>query len=170
MHEFDAISGGWDAVCSESGSHGVLRLSAFRRLERLPGAARPPAHLVTYRCHDGCGGHHTVLMSGEELDWRPISTGLPPHYDLMTGRMDQELDGGLGLWWRSMRAGHWPVTLRCERHATPVPAWPSCLRALEPDDEHRVSWLLVHYTCPLCERDGTQVMRPEALELVPRAA
>ncbi len=170
MHEFDAIAGGWDAVCSASGDHGVLRLSAFRRVERLPGAGAPPAHLVTYRCADGCGGHHTLLMSGEELDWSPIATALPAHFDLMTGRMAVEPDAGVERWWRSMRDGHWPVTLRCEHHDAPVPAWPSCLRALEPDDERDVRWLLVHWRCPLCERDGSQVMRPAALELVPRAA
>lgn len=168
MHQFDAIAGGWDAVCRESGSHGVVRLSAFRRVERLPGAGAPPAHVVTYRCGDGCGGQHQLLMSSEELDWLPVATGFAPHYDLMTGRMAHDPDAGIDLWWRAMRRGRWPVTVACEHHPAPVPAWPSCLRALEPDAEPEGRWFLVHFTCPACGRPGSQVMRPRALELVPR--
>jgi hypothetical protein len=166
MHAFRALAGGWDAVCDASGARQVLRLSAFRRIERLPGPTAPPAHVVTYRC--GCGGTHDVLMSGDELDWAPIVATFGEHHDLMTGRMATDPDGGLGLWWRSMQRGHWPVTLRCAHHSSPVPAWPSCLRALEPDSEPVAHHLLVHYTCPLCDRQGMQVMGTAALELVPR--
>lgn len=49
-----------------------------------------------------------------------------------------------------------------------MPARPNCLRALEPDDERDVSHRFVHYECPLGGRRGMQVMRPEALQLVPR--
>ncbi|WP_210494902.1 hypothetical protein [Patulibacter sp. SYSU D01012] len=168
MHTFDALAGGWDATCGASGDPQVLRLSAFRRVRRLPGPAAPPAHLVTYRC--ACGDEHGALMSSAELDWLPVAATFGAHYDLMTGRMGRDPDAGPGLWARSMQRGHWPVTLRCEHHAGPVPAWPSCLRALEPDEEGAARWYLVHYVCPLCERRGSEVMRREALELVPRAA
>lgn len=166
MHSFDALTGGWDAICGSSGARETLRLSAFRTVRRLPGPTAPPAHVVRYRC--GCGDDHDLLMSSVELDWAPIQSAFGEHYDLMTGRMAQDPDAGVDLWWRSMKRGHWPVTLNCAHHPTPVPAWPSCLRALEPDDERDVSHLLVHYECPLCERRGMQLMRPEALELVPR--
>jgi hypothetical protein len=166
MHAFDALAGGWSAVCGSSGDPELVRLSAFRRVERLPGPTAPPAHVVTYRC--GCGDDHDVLMSSVELDWAPIASTFGEHFDLMTGRTAVDPDQGVDLWWRSMKAGHWPVTLRCEHHPTPVPGWPSCLRALEPDGERVVRHLLVHYVCPLCERRGMQLMPATALELVPR--
>lgn len=166
MHDFDVMVGGWDATCQASGARDVMSLSAFRRVDRLAGPGSPPAYVIRYRC--GCGDEHQVLMSGTELDWWPVTTPFPPHYDLMTGRTDWASEGGPGLWWRSMCRGNWPLTFGCHHHPHPVPGWPSCLRALEPDREPLARSLLVHYTCPLCERPGSQVMEAGRLSLVPR--
>lgn len=167
MRSFDVLSGGWTARCPAGGQRGLVTLQAFRRVERLAGANAPPAFVVTYACGDGCGDEHQMLMSSPELDLQPVCEPLPPHFDLMTGRMDVAAEGGAALWARSVQRGRWPLTLACPHHrGGAVPGWPSCLRALEPDGEP-ARWLMVHFRCPLCERRGAQQMRADRLALRP---
>ena len=63
-----------------------MTLSAFRRLERLPGAAHPAVYGVLFEC--GCGDEHTGLVAHDELDWAPLGAAVGDFLNLMTSRLD----------------------------------------------------------------------------------
>jgi len=47
-----------------------IPLSAFRTLERLPGAAHPAVYRIRFAC--GCGREHPGLIAHDDLDWAPL--------------------------------------------------------------------------------------------------
>ena len=53
-----------------------VRLSSFRVLERLPGAAHPAVYAIRFAC--GCGDEHDALVPHDELDWAPLGLGARP--------------------------------------------------------------------------------------------
>ena len=48
-----------------------MPLSAFLRIEQLPGAAHPTVYQVRFDC--GCGSEHDGLLTHEDLDRKGIS-------------------------------------------------------------------------------------------------
>ena len=66
---YDALTGRFTFPCPARGEARVT-LSAFRQLERLPGAAHPAVFQVLFAC--GCGEEHEGLVTHDELDWAPL--------------------------------------------------------------------------------------------------
>ncbi len=66
---YDGLTGHYTFSCPVVG-HVQVRLSAFRSLERLPGASHPAVYQVVFAC--SCGGEHEGLVTHEDLDWAPL--------------------------------------------------------------------------------------------------
>jgi hypothetical protein len=142
--EMDALTGTYALSCPRRGSSSV-RLSAFRRLERLPGAAHPAVYRVQFAC--GCGGEHDALVSHDQLDWAPL--GLSPgrtFVNLMTShRQDVAAELAL-LTLTRLEAGEWPWSFFCYLEERPRPVTPSAFRLIAPADQA----LGVAVRCPGC--------------------
>src|SRR5919199_4316360 len=97
-----------------AGDRRAVALSAFRRVERLPGARHPAVYRVAYRCD--CGGEHVCLLAHGDLDYGPIAPPLaaesaradaPAFRNLMTGRMESVLDELVELVRLEVQRGNW---------------------------------------------------------------
>jgi HAMP domain-containing protein len=69
---YDALTGCYTFACPRQGEARV-RLSAFRQLERLPGAAHPAVYRVYFHC--SCGDDHELLENSSYIE----SGGGPMH-------------------------------------------------------------------------------------------
>ncbi|MBA3366090.1 MAG: hypothetical protein H0U03_09950, partial [Actinobacteria bacterium] len=81
---YDILRQRYTFACPERDRVGVA-LSAFRRIERLPGAAHPAVFSVRFACT--CGAEHDGLVADDELDWAPLGLGEGTFFDLMTTRL-----------------------------------------------------------------------------------
>jgi hypothetical protein len=119
---YDALTGRWAFSCPATGETHV-RLSAFRRIERLPGAAHPAVFRVRFAC--GCGEEHDGLVGHHDLDWAPLGLGAGAFLNLMTSRVEP-LAAELGeLAAVRIGAGEWPWSFFCVPEQRPRPAVPS---------------------------------------------
>src|SRR5919199_5600181 len=102
---YDGLTTRYTFACPVHGEARV-RLSAFRRLERLPGAAHPAVYRVRFAC--SCGQEHLGLLSHDQLDWAPLGFHEIPFINLMTSRREV-VAGELGdLAVRRIQSGQWP--------------------------------------------------------------
>ena len=82
MTMYDALTARYTFACPRRGG-GAVPLSAFRLLERLPGAAHPAVYRVRFDC--ACGDEHPGLVSHDDLDWAPLGAdagGVPQPDDV----------------------------------------------------------------------------------------
>src|SRR3954447_11129447 len=108
---YDALTTRYTFACPTHGQTNV-RLSAFRRLSRLPGSAHPAIFSVDFAC--GCGGEHLGLVAHDELDWAPRGVGeRTPFLNLMTSRFDDAGDELGELAARRIKDGTWPWSFFC---------------------------------------------------------
>ena len=100
---YDALTGRFTFACPSQGDARV-RLSSFRRVERLPGAAHPAVFRVRFECV--CGGDHDGLVAHDELD----------------------------LAARLIEGGSWPWSFFCYLEERPRPVFPSSFFLLAPGE------------------------------------
>jgi hypothetical protein len=142
---YDVLRTEFRFACPTRGE-AAARLSAFRRLERLPGASHPAVFEVRFEC--SCGEEHLALMSDTELDWAPLGLGEGVFHNLMTARLDA-LASELGdVAARRIEAGEWPWSFFCYPEARPRPVFPSSFTLLAPGAARDSIGLLVR--CPSC--------------------
>ncbi len=140
---YDALTGRFTLACPAHGET-CVRLSAFRRLERLPGAQHPAVYRVDFAC--GCGAEHPALVSDHDLDWAPLGLDERCYVNLMTTRMD-DAGAELGdLAARRIGAGEWPWSFYCYPEERPRPVSPSSFVVLSPG-EGRMGLAV---RCPVC--------------------
>ncbi|MGE5690632.1 MAG: hypothetical protein ACM33B_08745 [Pseudomonadota bacterium] len=143
---FDALKGTYTFSCPFRGESSV-RLSAFRVLERLAGAAHPAVYRITFACP--CGGEHPALVSHDELDWAPLGVGGDLVFlNLMTSRVERlglELGDHAA---RRIEAGEWPWSFFCWPEERPRPVYPSSFLVLAPGDRS----LGLAVRCPACQK------------------
>jgi hypothetical protein len=140
---YDALTGRYTFSCPHT-EHARVTLSAFRLLQRLPGAAHPAVYRVRFDCW--CGEEHTGLLAHDELDWAPLGGAAGMFLDLMTSRL---ADAGAELADAAsakLRAGEWPWSFYCYPEARPRPVFPSSFVAVAPGDR----WLGLAVRCPVC--------------------
>lgn len=140
---YDALTGRYTFSCPHREQAHVL-LSAFRRLERLPGAAHPAVYGVRFDC--GCGEEHQGLVSHQELDWAPLGADAGRFLNLMTSRLDDvgaEITAAAAT---RLRAGEWPWSFYCYPEGRARPVFPSSFVAVAPGN--RSFGLAVR--CPAC--------------------
>jgi hypothetical protein len=125
-----------------------VRLSAFRRVERLPGAAHPAVYRVVYDC--GCGEPHQGLVTHADLDYGPLAPVEVEFRNLLTGRTEPVGDELAEIARSEVQRGNWPWRLYCSREARLKPVWPSSLTMVAPAGQRREEFIGVAVTCPSC--------------------
>jgi len=145
----DALTSTYRFSCPSRGE-AIVRLSAFRRIERLPGAAHPVVFSVLFAC--SCGEEHLGLVTETELDWEPL--GLEPgrtFVNLMTSHRD-DLSGDLrAIALTRIGAGEWPWSFFCYLEERPRPVTPSAFLQLAPGDHRCHGNLGLAVRCPVCD-------------------
>jgi hypothetical protein len=140
---YDVLTGTFTFACPTQGDARVS-LSAFRQLERLPGAAHPAVFRVRFQCR--CGDEHDGLVTHDDLDWAPLGAGEGTFLNLMTSRLEALGEELVGLAARRIEAGEWPWSFFCYLEDRPRPIFPSSFSALAPGGHA----LGVAVRCPGC--------------------
>ncbi len=158
---YDVLTTSYTFACPIRGEARV-RLSAFRELERLPGAAHPAVFRVRFACV--CGDEHVGLVSHDDLDWAPLGLGEETSFlNLMTARLEPlELEFG-DLAARRIEAGEWPWSFFCYPEERPRPIFPSWFRLLAPGAASGSVGIAVR--CPSCLRFSINLVSPEHVDL-----
>src|SRR5438128_11469907 len=157
---YDALTGRFRFPCPARGETRVT-LSAFRQLERLPGAAHPAVFQVLFAC--ACGEEHEGLVTHGDLDWAPLGLQGGVFYNLMTARLDL-VDSELSdLAARRIQAGEWPWSFFCFPEEQPRPVFPSSFFLLAPGG--RSGSIGIGVRCPVCERVSVNLVSPEHVDL-----
>jgi hypothetical protein len=156
---FDALKGTYTFACPSRGETSV-RLSAFRVLERLPGAAHPAVYRVTFACP--CGGEHAGLVAHDDLDWAPLGVGDDARFlNLMTSRVETAGAELAELAARRLQAGEWPWSFFCYPEERPRPVYPSAFFLLAPGGRS----LGLAVRCPACAKISVNLVTPEHVDL-----
>jgi hypothetical protein len=142
---YDALTSRYAFACPARGETHVL-LSAFRRIEQLPGAAHPCVFRVRFAC--GCGEEHDGLVSHDELDWAPLGLAAGEFLNLMTSRLEPVAAELGDLAASRIGAGEWPWSFFCYPEERPRPVFPSSF-ALLAAGEGSVG---LGVRCPVCRR------------------
>jgi len=140
---YDALTGRYTFSCPHR-EEARVTLSAFRRLERLPGAAHPAVYGVRFDC--GCGDEHPGLVSHDELDWAPLGAGAGRFLNLMTSTFDEVSAELAETAAARVRAGEWPWSFHCYAEDKPRPVFPSSFVAVAPGERS----LGLAVRCPAC--------------------
>jgi hypothetical protein len=148
---YDGLTGLYTFACPVRGEVG-LPLSAFRALERLPGAAHPAVFKVTFSC--ACGDEHEGLVAHDDLDWAPLAGTDAAFLNLMTSKLEAVADELLDLAAGRIRAGEWPWSFFCYPEERPRPVFPSSFRALAAGEER----LGLAVECPGCSRTSVNLV------------
>jgi hypothetical protein len=144
---YDVLRARYTFACP-SREHASVPLSAFREVERLPGAAHPAVYRVRFAC--ACGGEHDGLVAHDDLDWAPLGVGEQRTFvNLMTARTQLLSDELADVAARQIAAGAWPWVLFCYPEGRPRPAFPSLFTLIAEADRGRVG---VALRCSSCGR------------------
>ena len=155
---YDALTSRYTFACPVRGETRVT-LSAFRELERLPGAAHPAVYRVRFAC--GCGADHVGLVADDELDWAPLGLQDGVYLNLMTGRLDDVAGELADLALRRIQAGEWPWSFFCYPEERPRPVFPSSFLVLAPGDGS----VGVAVRCPACARTSVNLVSTSHVDL-----
>jgi hypothetical protein len=138
-----------------------VALSAFRRIEQLPGASHPAVFEVDFDC--GCGDQHPGLVSHDDLDWAPLGLQDGVFLNLMTAKLDP-LEAELAdLAARRIQAGEWPWTFFCYPEERPRPVFPSSFFLLAPAQDSGTVGIAVR--CPVCGSVSVNLVSAQHVDL-----
>jgi hypothetical protein len=157
---YDALTTRYAFSCPERGEARVA-LSAFRRIEQLPGATHPAVFGVDFDC--GCGNLHPGLVSHDELDWAPLGLGEGVFLNLMTARLDPVEDELADLAARRIGAGQWPWSFFCYPEERPRPIFPSSFFLLSPAEDRGAVGIAVR--CPVCGSVSVNLVSVEHVDV-----
>jgi len=155
---YDALTTRYSFACPARGETRVS-LSAFRILDRLPGAGHPAVFHVVFDCP--CGEEHPGLVSDYELDWAPLGGAEERFLNLMTARFEVVTAELTDLAVRRILAGEWPWSFYCYPEDRPRPVFPSSFFLLAPGDGS----LGIAVRCPSCERVSVNLVSHEHVDL-----
>jgi hypothetical protein len=158
---YDALTTRYTFACPARGEARVA-LSAFRRLEQLPGPSQPAVFEIQFGC--SCGGLHPGLVSHDELDWAPLGlAGESTFLNLMTATLDR-VDAELAdLAARRIQAGEWPWSFFCYAEERPRPVFPSSFVLLAPAGRGEEVGLAVR--CPVCSSVSINLVSAQHLDV-----
>ena len=158
---YDALTTRYTFACPARGETSV-RLSAFREVERLPGAVHPAVFRVRFAC--GCGEDHLGLVSHHDLDWAPLGLDDGATFlNLMTARLEPLDSEFVDLAIRRIQAGEWPWSFFCYPEERPRPVFPSFFRLLAPSAPDGTIGLAI--LCPACFRISINLVTHEHVDL-----
>jgi hypothetical protein len=155
---YDALTTRYSFACPSHGETRV-RLSAFRILDRLPGAEHPAVFHVLFDCP--CGDEHPGLVSDAELDWAPLGLSQERFLNLMTARFEETAAELSELAVRRIQAGDWPWSFYCYPEDRTRPVFPSSFFLLAPGDDS----IGVAVRCPVCDRISVNLVSQEHVDL-----
>ena len=155
---YDALTSRYTFACPANGETRVC-LSAFRELERLPGAAHPAVFRVRFACR--CGEEHLGLIAHDELDWAPLGLQEGVYLNLMTARIEALADELSDLAARRIQAGDWPWSFFCYPEELPRPVFPSSFLVLAPGGGS----LGLAVRCPSCARTSVNLVSHSHVDL-----
>jgi hypothetical protein len=158
---YDVLRARYTFACPAR-EHASVPLSAFREVERLPGAAHPAVFRVRFAC--ACGDEHDGLLAHDDLDWAPLGVGEEREFvNLMTSRAQLVSDELTDLAARLIAAGGWPWVLFCYPEGKPRPAFPSLFRLMAPKAEQaRVG---VALRCSSCGRLSVNLVSADHVDV-----
>jgi hypothetical protein len=148
---YDPIRGTYTFACPSRGETRVA-LSAFRELERIPGAAHPAVYRILFECP--CGEEHPGLVSHDDLDWAPLGLAGGVFYNFMTSHVDHVAEELGDLAARRIQSGDWPWSFFCYPEERPQPVYPSAFLLLAPGDGS----LGLAVSCPSCGRTSVNLV------------
>ena len=154
---YDALTTRYTFPCPKQGETRVT-LSAFRVLDRLPGAEHPAVFQVLFDCP--CGEEHPGLISDADLDWAPLGLREEQFFNVMTSRLETAAELG-DLAARRILAGDWPWSFYCYPEDRPRPVFPSSFFLLAPGDGS----LGLAVRCPACNRVSVNLVSHEHVDL-----
>jgi len=155
---YDPLTSRYTFACPERGEARVA-LSAFRRLERLEGAAHPAVYQVRFACT--CGGEHDGLVRHDELDWAPLGLEGGVFLNLMTSKVEPLADELGDLAAVRIGAGEWPWSFFCYPEERPRPVFPSAFFLLAPGNGR----LGLAVRCPACRRTSVNLVSHEHVDV-----
>ncbi|HET9116242.1 MAG TPA: hypothetical protein VFN33_09135 [Gaiellaceae bacterium] len=142
---YDPLTSRYAFACPTKGETHVL-LSAFRSIERLPGATHPAVFRVRFDC--SCGEEHDGLVTHDDLDWAPLGLDAGEFLNLMTARLEPA-GGELGeVAAARIRSGEWPWSFFCYPEDRPRPVFPSSFTLLTAAE----GTVGLAVRCPSCRR------------------
>jgi hypothetical protein len=157
---YDALTGRYTLACPKLGKTRVA-LSAFRRVDRLPGPAHPAVFGISFDC--SCGEEHPALVSHHELDWVPLGLHHDRFLNLMTARLEP-LEAELAeLAASRIQAGEWPWSFFCYPEERPRPIFPSSFFLLARAEGHGAMGIAVR--CPVCSSLSVNLVSEQHVDL-----
>jgi hypothetical protein len=154
---YDALTTRYAFPCPKRGETRVT-LSAFRVLDRLPGAEHPAVFQVLFDCP--CGEEHPGLVSDADLDWAPLGLAEERFFNVMTARLENAAELS-DLAARRIIAGDWPWSFYCYPEDRPRPVFPSSFFLMAPGDGS----LGLAVRCPGCNRVSVNLVSHEHVDL-----
>jgi hypothetical protein len=156
---YDALTSTYAFSCPHGRTSGI-RLSAFRVLERLPGAAHPAVYRVLYAC--GCGGEHAGLVAHDDLDWAPLGGGQEGTFrNLLTAHDDPLASELVAVAAERIGRGEWPWSFFCYVEGRARPVTPSAFAVIAPGG--RALGLAVR--CPACASVSVNIVSCEHVDI-----
>jgi hypothetical protein len=161
---YDVLRASYRFTCPRrpEGEQTSVPLSAFRRLERLPGAVHPALYRVEYGCR--CGDQHAGLLSHGDLDYGPLGEVETEFRNLLTGRSERVGSEMAELARQQVQRGNWPWCLYCSREARLTPVYPSCLLLVLPH-EQAGDLVGVAMQCPGCGHTSVNLVTAPHLDV-----
>jgi hypothetical protein len=158
---YDVLRARYTFACPAR-EHASVPLSAFRAVERLPGAAHPAVFRVRFACP--CGDEHDGLLAHDDLDWAPLGVGEEREFvNLMTSRAQVVGDALTDLAARLIAAGAWPWMLFCYPEGKPRPTFPSLFKLMAPKaNQGRVG---VAVRCSSCGRLSVNLVSADHVDV-----
>jgi hypothetical protein len=148
---YDGLTGLYTFACPVRGKV-RLPLSAFRVIDRLPGAAHPAVYKIIFFCE--CGDEHEGLVAHDDLDWAPLAGGDVSFVNMMTSKLESVAGDLLELAATQIRAGEWPWSFFCYPEERARPVFPSSFRALGAGEDR----IGLAVECPSCSRTSVNLV------------
>jgi hypothetical protein len=148
---YDRMTGRYTFACPVTGEVS-LPLSAFRVIDRLPGAAHPAVYKITFSCE--CGDEHEGLVAHDDLDWAPLAGGDVSFVNMMTSKLESAAADLLELAATQIRVGEWPWSFFCYPEERARPVFPSSFRALGAGEDR----IGLAVECPSCSRTSVNLV------------
>ncbi len=148
---YDGLTGLYSFACPVRGEV-RLPLSAFRIIDRLPGAAHSAVYKITFSCD--CGNEHEGLVAHDDLDWAPLAGGDVSFVNLMTSKLESAASDLLELAATQIRVGEWPWSFFCYPEERARPVFPSSFRALGAGEDR----IGLAVECPSCSRTSVNLV------------
>ena len=140
-----------------------MRLSSFRRIERLPASAHPVLFQVLFLC--ACGEEHLGFVTEAELDWEPLGLDTRRTFlNLMTSKHDELGHELTEIALTRISAGEWPWSFFCYPEERPRPVTPSGFMLLAAGSTHAHS-VGVAVRCPVCDSVSINVVTESHVDL-----